>query len=81
MNETVEFNIKCKMRKEWVNHFISFLKEMETNGSVGHSELLGFYSDGDGSFNPKFEIKDVEDFEMQKPRKSTEMSIRYYDLG
>ena len=33
---------------------MSFLKEMEHNGNVGHSSLLAFYADGDGDFHPKF---------------------------
>lgn len=51
-----EFNIKVKMPERWVPHFCSFLKELETNGVVGHSAVVGIFSDGDGDFNPKFEI-------------------------
>ena len=28
---------------------------MERNGSIGHSEYVGLYSDGDGDFRPIFE--------------------------
>lgn len=56
METEITFTIKCKMKEEWKDAFISFLKEMEYNGKVGHSDILGFFSDGDGSFQPKFEV-------------------------
>lgn len=54
-----EFTIQVKIKDRWVNQFISFLKRMEFNGVIGHSELLSFYSDGDGDCRPKFEFKGV----------------------
>ena len=57
---TKEFTIKVKMEDRWVNHFISFLKRMEVNGNIGHSELISFYSDGDGDFHPEFEFEGIE---------------------
>ena len=27
---------------------------MQQNGEIGHSEIIGFYSDGDGDFRPNF---------------------------
>ena len=29
---------------------------MESCGNLGHSSVVGFYSDGDGDFRPKFEF-------------------------
>ena len=29
---------------------------MEHCGDIGHSSIVGFYSDGDGDFHPKFEF-------------------------
>lgn len=29
---------------------------MESCGNLGHSSVVGFYSDGDGDFRPKFNI-------------------------
>lgn len=52
----VTFNIKVTMKDRWVNDFCSMLKYMESCGSIGHSSIVGFYSDGDGDFRPKFEI-------------------------
>lgn len=51
-----KFIIECEMNERWVDHFCSFLKELESNGNLGHSALVGFYSDGDGDFRPEFKI-------------------------
>lgn len=50
------FNIEVTMNERWVNDFCSMLKWMESCGKLGHSSLVGFYSDGDGDFRPKFQI-------------------------
>ena len=63
-----EFTIKVKMEERWINHFISFLKRMQRNGIVGHSEFVSFYSDGDGDFRPEFEIQGIKYQEIE-PRK------------
>lgn len=54
--DNVEFIIKCKMKERWVNQFCSLLKEMERNGSAGHTSVLAFMADGDGDFRPKFDF-------------------------
>ena len=56
MND-VTFNIKVTMSERWVNEFCSMLKYMESCGNIGHSAVVGFYSDGDGDFRSKFEIE------------------------
>lgn len=50
------FNIEVTMNERWVDDFCSMLKWMESCGSIGHSSVVGFYSDGDGDFRPKFDI-------------------------
>lgn len=49
------FTITATMGERWVPHFLGMLKIMQANGSVGHSEVVSFFSDGDGDFHPKFE--------------------------
>ena len=56
MPKEVEITIKAKMNERWVNDFLSMLKHMESCGNMGHSSVVGFYSDGDGDFKPKFEF-------------------------
>ena len=48
------FTISCTMEERWINHFLSLLSYMEFCGKIGHSSLIGFYSDGDGDFRPEF---------------------------
>ena len=57
--DTVTFTLKCTMRKEWKGPFIDMLKRMQYLGGIGSSRMLAFYSDGDGSFNPIFELDGV----------------------
>lgn len=52
METEITFTIKCKMKEEWKDAFISFLKEMEYNGKVGHSDILGFFQMVMEVFNP-----------------------------
>ena len=56
MANNISFNIKVTMNERWVNDFCSMLKWMESCGNLGHSSIVGFYSDGDGDFRPRFEI-------------------------
>lgn len=79
-DDTVEFNITCTMKSRWVNQFCSFLKQMENNGNIGHSEIVSFMSDGDGDFRPRFKIGC--DFENEAPyRKNYETKSSLYDAG
>ena len=50
------FTVECTMEERWIPEFYMFLAKMQTNGEMGHSELLGFYSDGDGDFRPTFKF-------------------------
>lgn len=71
----MKFTIECEMKDRWVNDFLSMLKYMEKCGKDGHSELIGFYSDGDGDFRPEFKF-DV-DFEKTKGIKQNELIDRH----
>ena len=51
-----EFNINVKMEERWIPYFQSMLMSMQQLGVLGSSRLLGFYSDGDGDFRPRFEF-------------------------
>lgn len=78
----VTFTIKATMNKRWVNHFISFLKRMEANGVIGHSEKVAFYADGDGDFSPMFDIdEDVVWIEKRPALKKIEEELPVYDAG
>ena len=72
----ITFNIKCTMKKRWLNQFCSFLRRMERNGQQGHSEIISFMSDGDGDFRPTFDIDCKYDFE--QPRNPDK---NLYDAG
>ena len=48
------FTIHCNMEERWIASFIKMLETMERNGSIGHSEFVGLYADGDGDFRPEF---------------------------
>ena len=50
------FNIEVTMNERWVDDFCSMLHWMQTCGRLGHSSVVGFYSDGDGDFRPEFQI-------------------------
>lgn len=56
MDKEKTFNIKVTMKERWIPYFCSMLLEMQRNGKIGHSGIIGFYSDGDGDFRPKFEF-------------------------
>lgn len=50
------FTIRCTMQKEHILNFLSVLNRMEHDGEIRHSEIVGMFCDGDGTFRPKFEI-------------------------
>lgn len=80
MSKKVKFTVECEMEERWKDYFLSFLKTMEFFGQAGHSELLGFYSDGDGDFRPKFNIKDTE-YTPKESVVSKETTINFFDAG
>lgn len=71
-NNEVTFNIQVTMKERWVDDFCSMLKWMESCGADGHSSLVGFYSDGDGDFRPKFEFD--REFEKKDGRPARTMA-------
>ena len=52
-----KFKIEAEMEERWISYFCTMLKRMEFCGQLGHSEVVGLYSDGDGDFRPKFNIE------------------------
>ena len=76
--------IQATMDERWVDDFCSFLKYMERCGNIGHSSIVGFYSDGDGDFKPKFDIntefKKQEGIKITKERALPPMEIMF-DAG
>lgn len=79
------FTITCTMNERWIDTFLSMLKYMEVCGNIGHSALIGFYSDGDGDFHPKFE-SDIEferddGFDCQGLNPESFTPERIYDAG
>lgn len=71
-----KFTIEVEMEEEWINHFMSMLNHMEYLGNIGSSRKVSIYSDGDGSFRPKFET-DVN-WEEVEP---INQEINLYDRG
>ena len=78
------FSIDVQMSEEWIDPFLSMLKEMEFNGKVGRSRLIAFYSDGDGTFRPKFQFscpfEQVEKKKVNKEYLSKHLDD-FYDAG
>lgn len=72
-----EPTIKVRMNERWIPHFMSMLKYMEYCGKIGSSKEVGFYSDGDGDFNPEFDT-DIE-WEIKEPVRGKENVL--YDAG
>lgn len=49
-----KIKLEVEMDETWVPCFLSFLRTMQLNGIIGHSETLAIFDDGDGDFRPKF---------------------------
>ena len=78
-----EFTVHCKMNERWIASFIKMLKSMEHCGSIGHSEFVGLYSDGDGDYQPKFSFDKVLEVTGDKPKiiKNPSGQMTMYDAG
>jgi hypothetical protein len=55
--ENRKFIIECEVPESWVNDFCTMLYTMQHFGNQGSSRVVGIYSDGDGDFRPRFNIK------------------------
>ena len=74
------FNIEVTMEERWIDYFCSMLKYMEHCGDIGHSEIISFYSDGDGDFRPNFGIS--TDFNIVNSRSCLDRNVAtLYDAG
>lgn len=74
------------IKERWLDPFLNFLNQCEYYGNIGHSELLGFYVDGDGEFRPHFTIDGmpihqyIELNDLSKYlAKEKEVKVFYYD--
>lgn len=65
----VKFTVECEMEERWADRFCSFLTHLATNGAYRRSEIVGFYSDGDGDFRPKFKFDRDFNFVLTSARK------------
>lgn len=54
--DDVTVTITITARKRWIKQLLGLFRDMQTLGSMGSSRMLGFYSDGDGDFRPKFDV-------------------------
>lgn len=52
--DRVKLNITVELQERWVPHFLGLLKRMQVLGQMGSSEIVRFFSDGDGDFRPTF---------------------------
>lgn len=72
--------ITASMEERWIPTFQRFLKELEKNGNIGHSEIVALYSDGDGDFRPKFEFENEYEYNKVEPSVFNRF-IKIYDAG
>ncbi len=60
---------------------------MESCGTIGHSELIGFYADGDGDFHPRFKFLNHQDSSVVEPKLEdyalvdNAESVKIFDAG
>ena len=78
-----DFTIHCKMKERWIASFIKMLDAMSRCGSIGHSEFVGLYADGDGDFQPKFTYDKVLASIGDKPKivKNPSGQMTMFDAG
>lgn len=74
------FNIEVTMNERWIDDFCSMLKYMEHCGNIGSSSIIGFYSDGDGDFRPKFNF-DIEFNKKEHQQKDVNKLKVFFDAG
>lgn len=73
-----KFKVNVEMQERWIPYFMSMLKRMEYDGSIGHSENVALYADGDGDFRPKFRSR--VKFNVVEPVDQTSANTTY-DAG
>lgn len=81
---TKKFIINCERDERWIPAFYSMLKRMEHNGAIGHSEKIGFYSDGDGDFRPHFTTEDEIEYDINLPEPynyQNREAVHIFDAG
>lgn len=78
-----EFTVHCRMNERWIATFLKMLNSMQYWGSIGHSEYVGMYSDGDGDYHPQFifdsDLENIGDEPLIIKNPSGQMTM--YDAG
>ncbi len=72
------FTVEVTMNERWVDDFCSMLKYMEYCGNAGHSDIVGFFSDGDGDYRPSFDIH--TDYKLKHGRFAVENELPDLDV-
>lgn len=75
----VKFKIEVEMDEHWKDIFLSMLSHMEKLGQLGCSRRVTLYSDGDGSFRPKFNPR--IDYDYINPIKVEKNGDVIFDYG
>lgn len=73
-DEVIEIGLKFKINPRWYKQFIGFLQELESDSTMGHSALVGFFADGDGDFRFRWKFSDDGEF-----KSATEKANAYFD--
>ena len=64
-----KITIECTMEEGCIKYLLSFLRRMEYNGNIGHTEVIAFYDDGDGDIRPRFLVdgKQLKEYDLPEP--------------
>ena len=73
----MKFTIECEMNERWIPQFLGMLQLMETNGILGESEMIEFFSDGEGDYQPKFKWSN----DLPNPAESKDKLAPMFDAG
>lgn len=73
-----KFTIEVEMEEDWIDPFMSALKLMEYLGDVGEGRVVGIFSDGQGTFHPKFHT--MQDYNVVPPFHEDGEGNCVYDL-
>ena len=67
MNKKI--TIECTMEEGCIKYLLSFLRAIERNGELGHTETIAFYDDGDGDIRPRFLVdgKKLNEYDLPEP--------------
>lgn len=65
-----KITIECTMEEGCIEYLLSFLRRLEYNGNIGHTEEIAFYDDGDGDIRPQFLVdgKALKEYNLPEPK-------------